>query len=225
MGYCMEQRDCNFKIKREHFKDALKAIKALVAQDNKKSGGSFKGGKTIEKFFAWTENDEILNAKTVMDALLAWRWEVEIDDDGINNISFTGEKLGDDIHLFEAIAPFVEVGSYIEMTGEDGGHWRWMFNGKTCIGINSSKTDWRDKIDWGNKQRCFNHCPKCNAVFLDIEWGDKDCSGTTSWQIATCKKCGCEFTEIYKYSHTEIDALIEEDKKETGEQKPWTEVN
>ena len=56
-------------------------------------------------------------------------------------------------------------------------------------------------------KKCFNYCPKCNAGDPDIAWGDKDWAATGAWQNATCQKCGCEFTEVYEYSHTEIDDL------------------
>lgn len=36
-----------------------------------------------------------------------------------------------------------EPGSYIEMRGEDGALWRWVFDGKTCKEITA-------KITWDN---------------------------------------------------------------------------
>ena len=56
-------------------------------------------------------------------------------------------------------------------------------------------------------KKCFNYCPKCGATDPDIAWGDKDWGDTHSWQNATCKKCGCMFTEVYEYANTEIDDL------------------
>ena len=52
-------------------------------------------------------------------------------------------------------------------------------------------------------KKCFNHCPKCNATDPDIEWGDYEWGSKQAWQDATCKKCGQEFSEVYKYSTTE----------------------
>lgn len=52
-------------------------------------------------------------------------------------------------------------------------------------------------------KKCLNHCPKCNARENDIEWGYKDWD-EGAWQNATCKKCGCEFDEVYRYVYTEI---------------------
>jgi hypothetical protein len=53
-------------------------------------------------------------------------------------------------------------------------------------------------------KKCFNHCPKCDATDPDIEWGDKEWYDTGAYQLAECKKCGCEFKEYYEYSDTEI---------------------
>lgn len=46
----------------------------------------------------------------------------------ITGIQFNGEYQGDDYKIFELLAEFVEDESYIEITGEDGDKWRWVFN-------------------------------------------------------------------------------------------------
>jgi hypothetical protein len=64
------------------------------------------------------------------EAAAAWRWYLEEDSKGnVVGIQFNGEKLGDDNILFEALGPFVQKGSFIQMQGEDGTMWRWTFNG------------------------------------------------------------------------------------------------
>jgi len=118
MGYCMTQEWAEFKINSKNHKDALKAIKALA------------GKETCGDHFSWVDTKCFLEAKTLLDALDTWRWEAETDNDGnIVGIQFTGEKIGDDMMLFKAIAPFVESGGCIEMRGEDGYMWRWLFDG------------------------------------------------------------------------------------------------
>ncbi len=82
----------------------------------------------------------------------------------------------------------------------------------SCEITNScSKCDWRGEdvdetniIEDINEKECFNHCPKCNATDPDIEWGEKEWDGDCAWQNAICKKCGCEFREVYQYAFTEI---------------------
>jgi len=53
-------------------------------------------------------------------------------------------------------------------------------------------------------KKCLNHCPKCDAADDDIDWGSKDSDGSTSWQEAECKKCGCVFQEVFEYTATMI---------------------
>ena len=57
----------------------------------------------------------------------------ETDGKGnITDLDFTGEKLWDHDEMFKEIAPYVEDGSYIEMHGEDGSMWRWVFKNGVC---------------------------------------------------------------------------------------------
>lgn len=126
MGYCMDQRDANFRIKRSNLKKALEAIKALAGKETI--------GDASGRHFSWVNTADFLKATTLAAAMDEWRWTLhfESDDGDADGIQFHGEKSGDDMHLFQAIAPFVERGSFIEMQGEDGALWRWVFNGKTC---------------------------------------------------------------------------------------------
>ena len=128
MGYCMTQRDCHFIIKAENQEKAMEAIKALAKDvDEKGSGGSWSGGGKTKSWYSWVETEEFANAETLADALKAWRWIAEDNKGDIDYLYFEGDKLGQEDILFEAIAPFVEEGSYIEMSGEDGALWRWAF--------------------------------------------------------------------------------------------------
>lgn len=43
-------------------------------------------------------------------------------------MDFCGEKLGDDIDIFEILAPYIRKG-HIEMQDEDGNSWLWIFDG------------------------------------------------------------------------------------------------
>jgi hypothetical protein len=142
MGYNMRQRGSNFRIKKENFDVALKAIVELADDKNKHqmSGGFWQGGKQTEWHYAWVNMSDLASAKTIKDAIGVWRWEVfsaepeisrEIEED-IVDIYFVGDKIGQENLMFEAIAPFVEDGSYIEMAGEDGAIWRWVFARGEC---------------------------------------------------------------------------------------------
>ena len=57
--------------------------------------------------------------------------------------------------------------------------------------------------------KCENHCPHCGAGGLnnekseEIDWGLIQ-NDVMPYIISTCKKCGCEFKELFTYSHTEV---------------------
>lgn len=113
MGFSIRQMDSKFSIPRIHHKEALAAIKAL-----------FAGGRD-QRYVKSGDEDRWT---TLADALEDYSWCPKMDGDyNIVDIDFHGEKMGAEERMFEAIAPFVQDGSYIEMTGDEGAHWRWVF--------------------------------------------------------------------------------------------------
>lgn len=85
-------------------------------------------------FFIPAEYAGIVLAKTDL-----MEYSFELDPDGnIMDIEFIGEKLYDDFSIFQAIAPYVKDGSYIEMMGEDGEQWRWVFQDGECQEIKAT---------------------------------------------------------------------------------------
>lgn len=121
MGYCINQRDCNFTIKADNVSKALDAIREFIADD-------------ANTRFAWVDMLSLRSARTFETAMKAWRWHAEWTLNGdVRGLFFRGEKLGNDIFLFQVIAPYVQPGSYIEMSGEDGALWRWYFDGIKVI--------------------------------------------------------------------------------------------
>lgn len=132
MGYSASLVASSFRIDRDHHKAALAAVKALLDRPDLMSGKRTQGGRLISQHFAWVDSDKLLAARTLPDAIAEWGWEVEQDDDyNIVDIDFDSEKLGDEDALWAALAPYVATGSHIEMVGEDGERWRWLFrNGR-----------------------------------------------------------------------------------------------
>jgi hypothetical protein len=119
MGYSMQQMDQSFFIKDEH---RANVIKAIIAIPPNKSG------------YAWV--DDTFRKNTDLYTLFnKWRWDISIGNGSIHEIYFNGEKSGDDLVLFEAIAPYVHEGSFIQMVGENGAIWRWSFKNKECTEI------------------------------------------------------------------------------------------
>ena len=124
MGYCVTQESCrNFLIKKSNKGKVLQAIKDLAGKETIADASG--------RHFSWVDpNYE--KAKTLGDAFSKWRWQIETNKVGdVINLQFEGEKLGDDYVLMCAIAPFVTSGD-IEMRGEDGFMWRWVFKDKKC---------------------------------------------------------------------------------------------
>ena len=116
MGYYMNQRDSSFFLPKEKQQEALKAIK-IAGENNRRIFDS-----------------HILQAQTLKEALESWCWKPQYDDEGnIEAIYFEGHKSGNDLELFNAIAPFVKAGSFIEMGGENGAIWRFQFDGRICF--------------------------------------------------------------------------------------------
>ena len=129
MGYCIEQTDSNFIIKKENFRDALNNLKAVFTPD-KMTCIDYIRGKKIPHF-SWVSTDIVLDAETLEEALEEIRYNPIFNGNGdIINVEFIGEKYGDEEIFFTALAPFVEKDSYISFEGEDGCKWTWWFNGK-----------------------------------------------------------------------------------------------
>jgi hypothetical protein len=124
MSYCMQQRDQQFRMKPNSDADALAAIKASAKRKARTEAASHE-----DQCFA----EKLSGLETLGHALEAWGWQLLDNGDGTVWLECLGQKLRDDRLLFEAIGPFVEAGSFIEMSGEDGTLWRWYFDGKQCV--------------------------------------------------------------------------------------------
>lgn len=133
MGYYMDQRGSEFKVKAKN----VEALREALADHT-----------ACQRHISWVSKSVVLDAYYADDIrgmFQEWRWEITIDDDGnITAIEFIGEKLGDDADMFEAIGPHVEAGSYIEMSGEDSDRWRWVFTG-TAVETVQGRVVWEDQ--------------------------------------------------------------------------------
>lgn len=134
MGYYISIMHQKIRIPVAKHDRCLEAIKALG-----ESGRSY----------SWVRTEEFVQADSLREALGAWRWPAVVSSDertdgwvcrrmfsgegDIEGLDFAGEKLGDDSELMHAIAPYVDPGSHIDISGEDGDHWRWCFDGRICV--------------------------------------------------------------------------------------------
>ena len=116
MGYCMWQEQASFTIKNENKEAALLALKELANTNE----------------LSWTDNSSVIKSKSLSEALNECRWGMDENEEGdIVYIFFDGEKYGSEDIIFNTIAPYVEQDSFIEMRGEEGELWRWVFDGET----------------------------------------------------------------------------------------------
>ena len=129
MGYCVKNTESHFFIPKEYHGMALQAIKDFMLKTYPTDSG-----ERVIRSFPRVNTDEVINSETLYDALYAWRWDAYVnEDDDITDLSFDGEKLGEDDLLFDVISPYVKEGSYIVMQGEDNYTWRWYFDGQTYL--------------------------------------------------------------------------------------------
>lgn len=73
------------------------------------------------------------NTGRVLAIMKKYPYRFELDSDGnISGISYIGCCLSDEYSAFQKAAQYILNGSYIEMRGEDGDHWRWVFQNGVC---------------------------------------------------------------------------------------------
>lgn len=131
MGYVVEDKDCDFFIKKENIHNAHQALCCYS-----------KTKTEIKEYLKWIDLDEIIYSKTLEEALEICDFEIVYDEDGnICDIGWIGECLGDHDDILSVIAPYVEEDSYIHMYGDDGEHWRWCFKDNRCY-IKTPKLVW-----------------------------------------------------------------------------------
>lgn len=151
MGYYVSIDECNIFIAKSDLQKAYQACVDLNQKDNLKSGGGgdYKlpnGAKvTIKsrrpkgmtyhpcKWFSWMEADYPNKLKNLIEILESLGFEVQEDNDG--NIVYLNydNKIGDEVHFFKVIAPYVKNNSHISWVGEDHTMWRWLFKSKKMI--------------------------------------------------------------------------------------------
>lgn len=133
MGYCAEIIEENFLVKAKNFDKAYDAMCKLNAEDDLKDGFSCSCGKrpansksvsnNLRKHFSFMpwNYDEI--CRDLFEVLNALSFDVSTNSDGDIDSIFFFNKLGQESLFLEAIAPYVESGSYIVWKGEDGTMW------------------------------------------------------------------------------------------------------
>jgi len=80
---------------------------------------------------------EAQHAETVSHILIDSGYEIDVDESG-NIVGFytEGSDICDDDELYQAFAPFLRSGSFLELSNEQGDTWRWVFFDGNCKRIN-----------------------------------------------------------------------------------------
>jgi len=129
MGYLIEMVDENFRMSNMTENTSKKVVKAL-----------FNFLDSDPRLFHWVKRDKVRDL-TLEELFGVFGWRIERTGNLLHSLEFLGDKMASYKTFFEVLAPFVSYGSYIEMRGEDGKMWRWIFNGTECEEI-------KPKIIW-----------------------------------------------------------------------------
>lgn len=132
-GNCIEMTESNFAIKKGNFEAALKSLKDVFVLENMSCYDYVSGKGKKYPHFSWVITENVLESTNLREALSEIRFTAVYDQDGnICNVEFTGEKYGDEEIFFNALAPYVEPGSYLRFKDKDGNTWKWLFENKLC---------------------------------------------------------------------------------------------
>ena len=138
MGVNIRLRDADFRISAEHKDDALTAIRELMNdQEAGRSGFNSHGPDSFASMRGVNPEDW----DYLKEAMRDWRFPITLDESrDVVGIGFTGEKIGDEIQLFAAIAPFVDSGSYLEFSSRGAQRYRLVFTADDVLKKKSETT-------------------------------------------------------------------------------------
>jgi hypothetical protein len=100
-------------------------------------------------------NQELDECDTIQEVLHEFGWDAVVDPGSgdITGLEYMGDKLLDEERLFAAISPVVEKGSFVQVKSDDGGRWRWSFDGKHCSApLEAGRQMVRERIRAGERQ-------------------------------------------------------------------------
>ena len=75
-------------------------------------------------------------AEAVTQMLRTAEYETVFDDDGnITSFYYNGSGMGDDEELYQALAPYMRSGCFLEVCNEMGNAWRWVYCDGVCTRV------------------------------------------------------------------------------------------
>lgn len=137
----IHQLESSYRLSRRHFDAALDAVKRLHHDISPGLLGAPRTPYTADR--SGVSGAAVISSDTLDEALRHWHWmplydepdEMPAEDPtqfDIIELEYTGCKLGDEDHLFAALAPFADEGSFVSVIGEDGKIWRWITREGKC---------------------------------------------------------------------------------------------
>ncbi len=135
MGYYVNTEDINILVPKDFLEPAYKAVLAMNDYDSSlKRGGSYGPNAERKYWFSWMPED-LSKLADLQAVLLNLGFEdTEYNERGDLVLGCYNNKSGQEDLFLEAIAPFVEEGSYAIWKGEDDTFWKWEFNdGKMLV--------------------------------------------------------------------------------------------
>ena len=157
MGYYVTTEDINIIVPKDLIEPAYKAVLAMNEDDNLKRGGSH--GSERKFWFAWMPEDlsTLADLHAVMENL---GFDTHYGEAGELVLGHYDSKTGQEDLFLDAIAPFVQEGSYAIWKGEDNSFYKWEFNdGKMLVIPGEMEITWITEsaytaLDaWRNSQR------------------------------------------------------------------------
>ena len=139
MGYYIQTPQTSFAIRADYLPLFFKLVDNLMSDKNIEEnghGGSYENGGKTRSWYSWVNTEEVRKAvadRDIFRVFAEWGYDLELvnETNGVNNyyldIRNGDAKIGDEETFFAAIAPAVEPGSFIDVRGEDGTEWRWMW--------------------------------------------------------------------------------------------------
>ena len=139
MGYYIRTNTSNFRIRKDNLSKFWEIVTHLMSDEQLAKNGNviFPDQPMKKMYYSWIDTHmarKAIQNQDIFRFFFEWRYELMNDEENedfiCSHIMIEGgeSKIGDEELLFEAIAPIVENGSYIEVIGEDGERFRWSWN-------------------------------------------------------------------------------------------------
>lgn len=127
---------------------AYLALVELNRRDDLKTGGSFGHSDTNDKL---SGSDSVASSENFWFSWMPWNYDEVytsvdeifealgfivgyMDNGDLQFREYPENKIGAERHFLNAVAPFVEPGSWMSWVGEDDMKWEWSFDGEKMIG-------------------------------------------------------------------------------------------